>query len=58
MNKFQLQRLFENNLVQFAIKVLIISIGVIFTAFMIDAFNIEWMQMDLDGYAYIDKFEI
>ncbi|MDB9865111.1 hypothetical protein OAC71_00095 [Candidatus Thioglobus sp.] len=58
MNKFQLQRLYESDLVQFAIKVLIISIGVIFTAFMIDAFNIEWMQMDLDGYAYIDKFEM
>jgi len=42
MNKFQLQRLFENNLVQFAIKVFIVSIGVIFTAFMIDAFDIYY----------------
>ena len=42
MNKFQLQRLYESDLVQFAIKVLIISIGVIFTAFMIDAFDIYY----------------
>jgi len=45
MNKFQLQRLFENNLVQFAVKVFIVSVGVIFTAFMIDVFDIRWMRL-------------
>ena len=54
MNKFQLQRLFENNLVQFAIKVFIVSIGVIFTAYVLEYFDILWFRFI--GEAFVENF--
>jgi hypothetical protein len=46
MNKYQLQRLYENELVQFSIKVLIVSFGIVLTVFLIDIF-------DLNNFLYI-----
>jgi len=52
MNKFQFQRLFENDLIQFAIKVLIVSVGVVFTAYLIEHFEIYWFIFDGNAYTY------
>ena len=55
MNKFQLQRLFENDLTQFAIKVLIVSIGVIFTAYVLQSNDIDWFRFI--GEAFVEHSE-
>ena len=52
MNKYQFQRLLEHDLIKFTIKVLIVSIGVVFTVSLIDYFDINWFIFD--GFAYVD----